>query len=234
MSQLFSFLVGLSPFLIYVFLGAGAALENVVPPVPADTFVVLGGFLAAQGRADPVGVFLVTWGANVTSAIAVYRAGYRYGRGFFEGGWGRHLLRPHQLERLDGFYERWGLWAIFFTRFIPGFRAVVPVFAGVTRQRFLPVAVPILVASAIWYGLLTWLGAVTGRNLSTILSWLEDVNRTLLIVAIVLATGTAWWWYRSRNPPHALADAARRDDTEEARAGDIECDRQDGPEPLDR
>lgn len=199
MSQVLGFFTGLSPFLVYVVLGAGAALENVFPPVPADTFVVLGGFLAAQGRADAVGVFLVTWGANVVSALAVYGLGRRYGRGFFRGGLGRHLLRPHQFERLQGFYDRWGHWAIFFTRFLPGFRAVVPVFAGVTHQRFLPVAIPILVASGIWYGFLTWLGAVTGRNLGTIMGWLGNVNRTLLAIAVLLALAVGFWWYRSRH-----------------------------------
>ncbi len=198
MSQILSFFTGLPPILIYVLLGAGAALENIVPPVPADTFVVLGGFLAAQGRAEPLSVFLATWGANVVSALVVYAAGARYGPDFFGRGLGRRLLQPQQLERLSRFYDRWGQWAIFLTRFLPGFRAVVPVFAGVTHQRFLPVAVPLVIASAIWYGFLTWAGAVTGRNIETILAWVGDLNRTLLGVALVLAAAVGYRWVQSR------------------------------------
>ena len=41
MEQVLSTLAGLPPPLVYAVLGLGAALENLVPPVPADTFVVL-------------------------------------------------------------------------------------------------------------------------------------------------------------------------------------------------
>lgn len=195
-----SFLQGLHPALLYVVLGVGAGLENLVPPVPADTFVLLGGFLSAGGRVGPFGVFLATWGCNVASALAVYGVGHRYGRAFFSEGWGRHLLTPHQLQRMRGFYERWGILAIFFTRFLPGFRAVVPAFAGVSHLRFLPVAVPLVLASALWYGALVWLGATAGRNLGAIRDSLADANVVLLVVAAAAAVALGVWWHRTRHP----------------------------------
>ena len=191
----------LPPALIYVTLGLGAALENVFPPVPADTFVLLGGFLASAGAARPGWVFAVTWSANVVSALVVYRLGHVYGRPFFEHGWGQRLLSGRQLELLGTFYARWGTLAIFFTRFLPGFRAVVPVFAGVTHRRFGEVVLPIAVASALWYGALVWVGAVTEQNLDAILAWLSGVNRGLLIAAMALATLVGLGWYRTRHPP---------------------------------
>jgi len=192
------FLTELTPALIYLVLGAGAAVENVVPPIPADTFVVLGGFLAAQGRLSLIGVFVVTWGANVASALAVYGMGRRYGPGFFETGLGRHLLEGHQLETIARFYGRWGHSAIFLTRFLPGLRAVVPVFAGITRQGFASVAIPLTLASAVWYGFLTWIGGLAGRNVDAILVWVGQINAVLLALAIVLVVGLAIWWTRTR------------------------------------
>lgn len=198
MDEILGFLAGLRPTLILVVLGAGAALENVVPPLPADTVVLLGGFLAGAGRADPWTVFGVVWAANVGSALAVYWAGHRYGRDFFAEGWGRRILNPVQLERMRRFYRRWGLPAIFLSRFLPGLRAVVPAFAGVSHQPFLPVAVPVAVASAIWYGVLVWLGATAGRNLDRIVHWVGNTNRVLLAVAVFLAVAAGVGWYRSR------------------------------------
>jgi len=139
-NTLLSFLGDQGPVLLYFLLGAGSALENIFPPIPADTFVLLGAFLAANSRADARTVFLVTWLSNTLTALLVYWAGHRYGRSFFQVGMGRRLLNPSQLERLGRFYRRWGLPAIFFARFLPGLRAMVPVFAGVTHQRFLVVA----------------------------------------------------------------------------------------------
>ncbi len=198
MESVLGFLVGLSPAVAYLVLGVGAALENVVPPIPADTFVLIGGFLAGRGFLDEWSVFFATWGANVVSALGVYWAGDRYGRPFFREGLGRHIVTRHQMKRLGRFYDRWGIFAIFFTRFLPGLRAVVPAFAGVTHQSFLPVAIPLTLASAIWYGALVWIGATTARNLETVLGWLEGANRILLAVALLVAVAIGVWWYRTR------------------------------------
>lgn len=191
-------LEGLPPGLTYAVLGLGAAVENVFPPVPADTFVVLGSFLAARGRASLQTVFFVTWIANVTSASAVYFAGRRYGADFFGHGFGRRLLNQVQVERLRGFYNRWGVWAILLTRFLPGLRAVVPVFAGVTQQTAPRVVLPIVVASAVWHAALVIAGGMAGRNLEAILRTLAGVNQVLVVVAIVVATPVVIWWIMTR------------------------------------
>jgi membrane protein DedA with SNARE-associated domain len=198
MESLLSFIGDQGPILLYAILGVGSALENIFPPLPADTFVLLGAFLAAGSRADARTVFLVTWLSNTASALFVYWAGHKYGRSFFHAGMGRRLLNPRQLERLGRFYGKWGLPAIFFARFLPGLRAMVPVFAGVTQQRWPVVAFPVLVASGLWYGALVWLGATAGRNLSTITRWVAGTNRVLLIVAVLIFLGIGILWFRTR------------------------------------
>ena len=185
--------------LVYVVLGLGAAVENVVPAVPADTFVVLGGFLAAVGDLQARWVFVATWLCNVASALLMYRVGYAHGRSFFAHGWGARLLNPHQMERMALFYDRFGTAAIFLTRFLPGLRAVVPIFAGVTRQPFLPVAVPLVLASAVWYGALVWGGTLAGHNLDLVLATLGRVNLWLLGGAVVVTVVVGRWWWRTRH-----------------------------------
>ncbi len=192
-------LEGLPTVLIYVVLALGAAMENIVPIIPADTVILGGGLVAGVGRVHPFGIFLATWAANVGGAALVYWAGLRYGLGFFSEGRGRHLLSPVQMARLERFYDRWGVPAIFVARFLPGFRALVPVFAGVTRQRPLRVLPPLIVASAIWYGGLVRLGFLTGRNIESVLETLDRANRGLLLVSAVLIVIVLGFWARTRN-----------------------------------
>ena len=193
--------MNLPPALIYVTIGAGAAIENIIPPIPADTFVLLGAFLAASGRADAVLVFLVTWVCNVATAVLVYRLAHRYGRGFFDTTAGHWLLRPNQLEKIGIFYERWGTPAIFVSRFLPAFRALVPVFAGVTRVPLSRVLPPLALASGLWYGILVYMGALAGRNWQAIVEFFGQFSSALLAVAAVLIVLVAAWWIRSRQEP---------------------------------
>ena len=203
LSQLLGKLASLPPELIYAFIGMGAAVENFVPPVPADTFVLLGAFLAARGRADPWLVFLVTWVMNVGSASVVYLLAHRFGKTFFtEHHLGRLVLNERQLSHIALFYQRWGTPAIFVSRFLPAFRAMVPVFAGVTHVRFRRVFFPLAAASALWYGALVYLGAIAGRNWGVIMSFFSRASSVLLGIAIVLLAAFAYWWVKSRRHPH--------------------------------
>jgi membrane protein DedA with SNARE-associated domain len=200
-TEFISWMNGVPDLLVYAGLAAGAAVENVVPMVPADTFVALGGFLAGAGDLDARVVALSTWIANVAGALLVYRVSYVHGADVFEKRWGRRLMKAHQMERVRRFYERWGLPAIFLSRFLPGVRAVVPVFAGATRQPASRVALPLAAASAIWYGGLVWLGLWAGQNLAALSDALAGVNRTLLVLAGVVATLAGLWWWMTRRAP---------------------------------
>jgi membrane protein DedA with SNARE-associated domain len=191
-------LTGLHPYWLYGVIAAGAAAENVFPPIPADTFVLLGAMLAAAGRANPQTVLLWTLLANVGGAAVIYWLAGRYGHRFFATPLGHWLLHPDQIEQLARFYARWGWPAIFVSRFLPGLRAIVPVFAGVSRVKARNVLFPVALASAIWYGMLVYLGAAAGRNWETIVAFLDRVGLMLLGVTLVLGALIAWWWWRSR------------------------------------
>jgi membrane protein DedA with SNARE-associated domain len=191
-------LADLPPLLIYLVIGTGAAIENVIPPVPADTFVLLGAFLSAAGRASAWVVFLVTWLCNIGSALGVYALARRYGQGFFQTAAGHWLLHPRQLEQIGRFYDRWGTMAIFGSRFLPAFRSMVPVFAGVTHVPFWRVAPPLAIASGLWYGALVFLGAAAGRNWEAILRVFGTASTALLVIATVLIAAFLVWWWRTR------------------------------------
>ena len=199
LEQVLSRLAALPAIVIYLVIGAGAAVENFVPPIPADTFVLLGAFLAAGGRASLWTVFLVTWIANITSASIVYWLAHRYGRTFFmEHHLGKLLINDRQLQQIGGFYKRWGTPAIFMSRFLPAFRAMVPIFAGVTHVSFFRVFLPLAAASALWYGALVYLGGIAGSNWDAIMQFFSRASSALLIVALLLVGAFAYWWIKSR------------------------------------
>ena len=183
----------------YLVLMALSALENVFPPVPADTAVALGAFLARRGEVSVVPLAALCWLANVGSAAGTYVLARRHGRGFFRDGWGRKMMPPEVLSALEEAYERWGVAGIFLSRFLPGLRAAVTPFAGVAGLPPARALVPAAAASAIWYAFLAFAGYELAQNWDAVKALVADTNRALGIAALVLGgAAAAWLWRRSR------------------------------------
>ncbi|UCG75255.1 MAG: DedA family protein [Gemmatimonadota bacterium] len=183
---------------LYLLVAVGTAVENIFPPIPSDMIVLFGGVLADLGvvRADLV--FASAWGANILLALFVYYMGRRYGRAIFGTRWGRWLLRPHQLDRLARFYSDYGTVTILVSRFFPVFRVLIPAFAGISRLGLWRTAIPLAIASAIWYGVLLLVGIYASRNLARVVSAVSAVNVGLIVAAAVLLGGVGFLWWQSR------------------------------------
>ena len=173
----------------YLVLMALSALENVFPPVPADTAVALGAFLARRGEVSVVPLAILCWLANVGSAAGTYVLARRHGRGFFRDGWGRKLMPPEVLAALEEAYARWGVAGIFLSRFLPGLRAAVTPFAGVAGLPPARALVPAAVASAIWYAFLAFAGYQLAGSWDAVKALVADTNR-----ALGIAAPSAWPW----------------------------------------
>ena len=184
-----------------------AALENIVPPIPADSVVALGAFLAARGAdLTLLGVFFATWIPNVASAAGTYWVARTLGRGFVASPAGRRLLSPRAMAALERAYQRHHLWGIFVSRFLPGYRAVVPPFAGLAGLGAVRALAPVALASGLWYGFLVWLAHRVGSNWYGLQRTLGRVSWWLgalaALVTALLVWGV-WRWRRSRGTHEA-------------------------------
>jgi membrane protein DedA with SNARE-associated domain len=184
---------------LYAALAVVAALENVFPPVPADTVVAFGSFLAARGQGTALGVFLCTWSGNLAGAMLIYALGRRYGAERLE----RRLLGDRAAEaesRLRTLYGRYGLAALFVSRFLPGVRAIVPPLAGALRVPAIRAAVAMGAASAIWYGVISYLAFRLGADWDQLSGAVARYGRLSAIIggAIVALAAAAWLVARRR------------------------------------
>jgi membrane protein DedA with SNARE-associated domain len=172
--------------------------------VPADSVVALGAFLAGQGAdITMLGVFLATWIPNVASAIGMYWVARTVGRSFAESPTGRRLLSPRAMRALERAYQRHHVWGIFVSRFLPGYRAVVPPFAGIVGLVAYRALTPVVVASGLWYGFLVWLAHHLGSNWEGVQHAISRVGWWLGAAAVAVSALLAWLAWRWRRSPSA-------------------------------
>lgn len=198
MSGLVDWLTSLPIGALYVAIAVIAAIENFFPPVPADTIVALGAFLAARGQGTALGSLAATWLGNVGGAMVMYALGRRYGADRLE----RRLLgeRGSAAEaRIATLYGRYGIAALALSRFLPGVRAVVPPVAGALRIPVWRAFGAIGFASAVWYGLITYAGFYLGSDWESVLAKMREYGKIAgVVAAVILVVGLLAWWARSR------------------------------------
>ncbi len=188
---------------LYALLAVTAIIESLFPPAPADVIVAFGSFLAARRDAPIVPtVGSIVLGSTIGAWI-VYRIARRFGAEWLHAQLRRVGAEGAEL-RLEALYGRYGLAALFVSRFLPGLRAVVAPMAGAARVplgRFLAV---VTVASGIWYGIIGALAYRAGENWEALEGSIRSVGRGAGIAAAVLAAlGAAAFlvWRRRRAAP---------------------------------
>ena len=192
---------------LYLLMAAFAAVENVFPPVPADTVVALGSWLAARGEGSVLWAFLATWIANVAGAGAMYAVGRRHGAGWMHRRF-PSLGSERNERRLRALHGKYGMTALVLSRFIPGIRALVPPFAGAMHLSFAPTMLAIALASGVWYGAISYLAFRAGADWGTLTRTISSVGRVTAIAAalVVLLGVLAFWLHRRRAVPRELGD----------------------------
>ncbi len=199
MSGILDWLETLPVAALYACLAIIAAIENIFPPVPADTVVAFGSFLAARGHGTALGAFLSTWIGNVAGAMLMYALGRHFGAGWLEARLARRGGGADMQQKFERMYGKYGLLAIFMSRFLPGVRAIVPPFAGALRIPPLRAGAMIAIASAIWYGTVTVVAYRLGANWEQATARLAGYQRTIVIVAAIIAiVALLGWWLRRR------------------------------------
>ena len=156
-----------------------AFLDSVIPLVPSETTVILGGVAAGAGDQSLVLVILFA----AVGAFLGDNTAYLIGRRFAPRIQRRAERRDKTRQRLDWATNqirmRGGLLLIT-ARFVPGGRTVLTITSGLTRQPWGWFAGWIAVAAVIWATYAAVLGAIFGNRFKD--------NHTL---AFILAFGTA-------------------------------------------
>lgn len=194
----------------YVLVGVMAFLETgafIGLVAPGETTVLLGGFVAGQGKISLVALLAIVWFAAVAGDVTSYVLGRRLGRGFLERHGPRVKITPERLERVEGFFRRWGGFAIFLGRFVGLIRAIAPFVAGASKlpfRRFIPYDVA---GAGIWGCGLVLLGYAFWQSFDQLLQVAKQGALALAaVIVVVVAIVAAVRWLR--DPEHRRAARA--------------------------
>ena len=172
----------LNPLTAYVIIFLSAFTENVVPPIPGDTVVILSAYLVGTGRLNFLEVYLATTLGSVAGFVTMYIVGKYAGVAFLATRLGKRLFREESLDKTRIWFGKWGYGVILANRFLSGTRSVISLFAGIFHLRLLLVIIYALISSMIWNALLLGGGLLLGRNWEVLGKWIATYNKILLVL----------------------------------------------------
>jgi membrane protein DedA with SNARE-associated domain len=164
------------------------ALENIIPPIPSEVIMGLGGIAVARGdmqfwpllAAGTIGSAL----GNYVLFLIADRMGYERLRPFIDR-WGRWLtLEWHDVEVAGKFLRRHGHWVVFVFRFMPMFRSMISVPAGLAHMGHLRFLAFTAAGATIWNVLLILGGRWLGRTLVQAEQWFGWVTLVVAVLSI--------------------------------------------------
>lgn len=170
--------ISTSPWFYAVIFGI-SFLDSVIPLVPSETAVILGGIAAGQDDLNLFGVIACgACGAMLGDNFA-FGIGRRYS-GRIQNWYQAKPSRAKRLEWADHQLGTRGGSLLLTARFIPGGRTVVTLTSGITRQRRWKFAFFVAISCTIWASYAAALGYFFGERFA-------DSHTTAFILAFITA-----------------------------------------------
>ncbi|MEO3812604.1 DedA family protein [Sphaerisporangium sp. B11E5] len=206
-------LQAIEPAWICVIVGLVIGLESLGIPLPGEVVLVSAALLSAQHTVSPLWVGVcASVGAIIGDSIG-YAIGRRGGQPLFDR-LGRRFPKhfgPSHLVKAKQSFDRWGMWAVFFGRFIALLRILAGPLAGALRMPYWRFLVANVFGGILWAGgttaVIYYLGIVAER-------WLKGFSWVGLVAAVLCGVGTTL--YLKRRASRAAAGHAEDPTGEDA------------------
>jgi alkaline phosphatase len=155
-------------------------LENIIPPIPSEIIMPLGGFFVYQQKLNFY--FLVFWGllGTILGSLPWYYLGRLVNEkrlSNFLDKKGKYLgISSDDLIKSKRWFDKYGVSLVFWGRLVPGIRTLISVPAGIELMPLKKFLIWTTFGSFIWVALLTYAGYLFGENYPIIETYLDQIK----------------------------------------------------------
>ena len=169
-----------NPNIAYLVICFAMFLENIIPPIPSEIIMPLGGFFVYQG--DLNFYILVVFGCigTVFGALPWYYLGKFLNEkklASFVDNKGKFLgITSKDFNKSKLWFDKYGVSLVFWGRLIPGIRTLISVPAGIELMPLRKFLLWTTLGSLIWVFLLSLLGYLFGENYRIIETYIDNLK----------------------------------------------------------
>ncbi len=179
-----------NPYIAYLVISFAMFLENLIPPIPSEIIMPLGGFFVYKG--DLNFYILIVFGliGTVVGALPWYFLGKLLNekklsnfidrKGKFVG------ISLKDLDKSRLWFDKYGVLLVFWGRLIPGIRTLISVPAGIELMPINKFLIWTSLGSLIWVIFLTSAGYLFGENYEIIGLYIDNFKVILKPIFVIL------------------------------------------------
>lgn len=169
-------------FVIFVLM----VLESACIPVPSEITMPVAGLLASEHHLSLAVAILAGVLGNLVGSLISYAVGRSGGRALLVRYGKFVLLRPHDIDRADAWFARYGQPAVFFSRLLPVLRTFISLPAGVARMEVKRFTLLTFLGTLPWVIVLAVAGYELGNNWDKVLRYTRPLEYLAILVIVVL------------------------------------------------
>ncbi|HMM19646.1 MAG TPA: DedA family protein [Selenomonadales bacterium] len=183
-------------------------LEGMCIPIPSELLLGFAGFMAYQGQLAFAGAILAGWLGSFAGSFAVYLLARKSGRKYlYQYG---HLvyLSPERLDRIAGWFSRYGPVLILPWRQLPVVRTKISIAAGLLDMRYAVFTLYTALGILVWCTLAVSLGYYLGQNWEQLIDIFSETGYFIIAAVTALMLAVLYFLHRRRKKTSEAADPA--------------------------
>jgi membrane protein DedA with SNARE-associated domain len=172
------------PFWIYITLFFFAFIENLFPPSPSDVVTVIGGSLVGAGAINFLLALVFTTLGSILGFTLMFYIGATVDKKLIHSGRFR-FIPVESLNKVEVWFRKYGYFIVVVNRFMPGTRAVISFFAGMSNLDPKRTIALCFLSALLWNAILIYLGFVFGDNVALVDKYLTTYQNIVIAVTAV-------------------------------------------------
>ncbi len=197
MNELILFFKTIDKVYVYLILFFSCYIENIFPPFPGDTVVVIGVYLAVIGLLEFSYTYIVVCIGSILGFMTFYFIGVMFKEKVIKKK-ERESKFFKKIERIEIWFRRYGYKVILANRFLAGARTMVALTAGIAGMNGRKVFLVALLSVVVWNGVLAYCGYLLGENWGVLLEYIKKYNYGVFAIIIALIIVYFAYKYKKR------------------------------------
>lgn len=178
-------------------------VENIFPPIPSEVILTFGGFMTSRTSLTLLGVIFFATLGSLLGAIVLYWIGRLLDIDRMEKiveRWGHILrLKKEDIHKANQWFDRYGIWTVFFCRMVPVLRSLISIPAGMNHMDMGVFLFFTTIGTLIWNTILVGLGAYLGESWEIIVYYMDIYSNIVYALLVILfIIGMVYFFYFKR------------------------------------